>query len=170
MKRRRDRILALVVTSGGLGYCPGMPGTVGTLPGVGIFLAIALLAPQGLQAWLIGAALVAVSALTVALTPWAERHWNKKDPGNVVIDEVAGFLATVLLFWPFHAHAADLWLTTCWAFGVTRVMDIVKPPPVRQLERLPAGWGVLADDLGASVYAAVLLHAGAAVWPKLFGA
>ena len=168
MKRPRDRILALLATSGGLGYCPGMPGTAGTLPGVGIFLAIALLSPPALHAPLIAAALVAVSAVTVAITPWAERHWKKTDPGNLVTDEVAGFLATVLMFWPFHD--ADLWLTTCWAFGVTRVMDIFKPPPVRQLERLPAGWGVLIDDLGASVYAAILLHAAAAVWPRLFGA
>ena len=168
MKGARDRLLALLATAGGFGYCPGMPGTAGTLPGVGIFLAIALLAPPALHTALVAAALAGVSALTVAITPWAERHWNKKDPGRVVTDEVAGFLATMLMFRPFRG--GDVWLTTLWAFVLTRVMDIVKPPPVRHLERLPTGWGVLADDLGASVYAAVLLHVAAALWPKLFGA
>lgn len=161
----KNRVLLAVGTALGLGYAPVAPGTAGALLGVAIFVAIALAAPAALQTWLIALALVVVSVLTVALTPWAERYWKKKDPGNYVLDEVAGFLVTVLLF-----RAPNLWLTVIWAFVVTRVLDILKPPPARQLERLPAGWGVLADDLCTSLYAVGLLHIGAACLPRLFGA
>lgn len=60
-------------------------------------------------------------------------------------------------------------LTVIWAFLLTRVLDIIKPPPARQLERLPCGWGTLADDLCSSLYAVGLLHIGAACFPRLFG-
>ena len=62
-------------------------------------------------------------------------------------------LLTVLLF-----HPSPPITTTLWAFPVTRIIDILKIPPARRLERLPAGWGVLADDLLGSVYAAAALH------------
>jgi len=134
------------------------------LLGVAIFVAIMLAAPLWLHAWLIALALLAVCIVTVALSPWAERHWNKKDPGVFVTDEVAGFLMTVLLF-----RSPSLGLTVLWAFVVTRGVDILKPPPCRRLERLPQGWGILADDLVASVYAAGLLYLAAALLPKAFG-
>jgi phosphatidylglycerophosphatase A len=82
----------------------------------------------------------------------------------LVPDEVAGFLTTVLLW-----RTDDLLLTIVWAFGLTRVLDILKPPPCRRLERLPGGWGVLADDLCASLYAAAILHVAAWQWPSVFG-
>jgi phosphatidylglycerophosphatase A len=71
-----------------------------------------------------------------------------------VTDEVAGFLLTVLLF---HDPAQPI-LTTLWAFPVTRIIDILKVPPARRLEHLPRGYGVLADDLLGSVYAAAFLY------------
>jgi len=57
-------------------------------------------------------------------------------------------------------------LTTFWAFPVTRIIDILKVPPARRLEKLPAGWGVLADDLLGSLYAAAVLHAGFWLWHR----
>jgi phosphatidylglycerophosphatase A len=59
-------------------------------------------------------------------------------------------------------------LTTLWAFPVTRIIDILKIPPARRLEHLPRGWGVLADDLLGSIYAALLLHAASWLWPTLY--
>ena len=164
MNRLKERCLVIVATSFGLGYGPVAPGTFGALPGVGIFLAIVLWTPPSLHTWLLLAALVVVCWATLALSPWAERYWKKKDPGTFVTDEVAGFLATVLLF-----RRGDLLLMTLWAFVVTRVFDIIKIPPARQFERIHGGWGILLDDLVASVYAAGFLHGLAACFPRVVG-
>jgi phosphatidylglycerophosphatase A len=100
----------------------------------------------------------------VALGEWAETYYLTKDSSIFVTDEVAGFLMTVLLF-----HLADQpVLTTLWAFPVTRVIDILKVPPARRLEKLPAGWGVLLDDLMGSIYAAGLLHLVRLAMPAWF--
>ena len=140
------------------------PGTFGALPGVAIFLAIVLWTPAALHTWLILAALVVVCWATLALSPWAERYWKKKDPGTFVTDEVAGFLATVAIF-----RRGDLLLLTLWAFVVTRISDILKIPPARQFERIHGGWGILLDDLMSSVYAAGLLHVLAVCFPEALG-
>jgi phosphatidylglycerophosphatase A len=131
---------------------------------VALYVGIAEFSPARLQTILIALALLVSCAVTVALAPWAERHWAKKDSGNFVTDEVAGFLLTVLLF-----RASSVLLTVLWAFPVTRILDILKVPPAKQLERLPAGWGVVADDLMASLYAAIVLHVAACLFPQLFG-
>ena len=164
MKHLRDRFLWLVGTCFGLGMLPVAPGTWGTLPGVAVFVAIILLAPAWLHTWLILAALVVACAITVAMGRWAERCWQRKDPNVFVTDEVAGFLGTVLLF-----RAPSVLLTSIWAFCVTRIFDIAKIPPARQLERLPGGWGVLLDDLSASLYAAMFLHLIRLAFPAWFG-
>lgn len=143
-----------------------MPGTCGALLGVPIYWVIAEFTHTGLHFPLIAVALFLSCAATVLLTPWAETYWGKKDPGNFVTDEVAGFLFTVLLFNP---PDVDIWITVVWAFAVTRVLDIVKVPPSKRLEKLPAGWGVLADDLMGSFYAATLLHVVLFLAPGWFG-
>ena len=165
MNRLKERCLVIVATSFGLGYAPVAPGTFGALPGVAMFLAIVIWTPEVLHTWLLLAALAVVCWGTLALSPWAERYWKKKDPGIFVTDEVAGFLATVLLF----RRGDDLLLLTLWAFAVTRVFDIIKIPPARQFERIHGGWGILLDDLMASVYAAAFLHALAVCFPKVLG-
>ncbi len=159
----KDRILLAVGTAFGLGFAPVAPGTAGALLGVGAFVCIALAAPAALQPWLIAACLLFVCVLTILMSPWAERHWGRKDPPRFVLDEVAGFLLTVLLF-----RGTGMVSTAVWAFGVTRLADIVKPPPARQLERLPAGWGILMDDLCTSLYAAAALHLLIHQFPALF--
>jgi phosphatidylglycerophosphatase A len=140
----KDRLNLALATCFGLGYSPYFPGTCGALVGVAIYLPIAYLMPEEpIQSLAIAAALVAWSIITVALGGWAETFFHKKDSGIFVSDEVAGFLLTVLLW---RIHAAPL-LTVAWAFPITRIIDMVKVPPARQLENLPRGWGVLADDL-----------------------
>jgi phosphatidylglycerophosphatase A len=101
----------------------------------------------------IGACLLAVCVLTIVLARWAEAYFGEEDSGKFVTDEVAGFLLTVLLF-----RTPNVWSSAAWAFVLTRVIDIIKVPPARRLELLPAGWGVLADDLLSSLYAAAILH------------
>lgn len=168
----RRKAFLVIGTSFGLGYAPIAPGTFGALPAVAIYVAIVLLVPTPVHFWLIGLALLIVCVATVAMSPWAEKHFGKKDPGNFVPDEVAGYLMTVwLLTFPLYPYPpAHLGLTVLWTFLVTRGVDIIKPPPCRQLEHLPKGWGILADDLFASVYAAILLHIGIALFPWIMGA
>jgi phosphatidylglycerophosphatase A len=160
----REWVFLLLSTSFGLAYLPIAPGTWGALPGPLIYLLIVGFAAPGVHTMLIAGVLMAVCVLTVALSPWAERYWQMKDPKKYVPDEVAGFLVTVLLF-----RTPDPWLTCLWAFVVTRFVDIVKPPPARQLEALPGGWGILLDDVVASLYAALFLNILAANLPVLFG-
>jgi phosphatidylglycerophosphatase A len=168
----KRRAIVVVASCFGLGYSPIMPGTCGALLGVAIYIPLALLVPsEPLQTILIFGMLALWSWITIALGDWAEKYYTVKDSQIFVTDEVAGFLMTVLLF---HNAGAPV-LTTLWAFPITRVIDILKVPPARRLEKLPSGWGVLADDLLGSIYAAALLWA---IWyvtevlalrPGLFG-
>ena len=151
-----DRLKAALATCFGLGYSPYFPGTCGALVGVAIYLPLAYFVPgEPVQSIAIAAALILWSIITVALGGWAEQFFGCKDCGSFVSDEVAGLLLTLLL-WRIHS---DPLLTILWAFPITRIIDMIKVPPARQLEKLPRGWGVLADDLWGSLYAAGLLHA-----------
>ncbi len=151
-----DRFLLAVATGLGSGLAPVAPGTAGSL--VGLALAWAL---SGLPLWGYVAATVAVSALGVAASARAETLLGAKDPGRVVIDEVAGMLVTVAGVPP-----SALFLVT--GFLLFRLFDIVKPFPCRWAERrLPGGWGVMGDDLIAGAYACLVLHlAWAALLPS----
>jgi phosphatidylglycerophosphatase A len=147
--------LAFLASCFGLGYSPIMPGTCGALIGPLLYIPLALAIPsEPLQTVLIAALLIFWSWITIALGSWAETYYQRKDSQIFVTDEVAGFLLTVLLF---HDPARPVF-TTLWAFPVTRIIDILKIPPARRLEHLPRGYGVLADDLLGSVYAAIVLY------------
>ena len=130
-----------------------------------IYVPLALLAEPWQTAG-IAAALILACLVTYRLSPWAERFFQEEDSGKFVTDEVAGFLMTVLLFRP---SSVSVLVTVLWAFPVTRILDMIKPPPARRLEHLPGGWGVLADDLLDSVYAAGLLHVLYLLRPEWFG-
>lgn len=80
------------------------------------------------------------------------RARGREDPGPVVIDEAAGYLFTVA--WLPHGP----W-TAAAGFVLFRVLDILKPPPARQLERIPGGWGIVLDDVAAGVIGHLLLRA-----------
>ncbi len=81
----------------------------------------------------------------------AERLTGIEDPRNVVLDEIAGQLLTFVFVAPFSAAAAMA------GFVLFRLFDVIKPPPARQAERLRGGWGIMADDLIAGLYAAAIL-------------
>jgi len=142
---RGDRAALFVLSCGGLGFLPLVPGTFGSLAGVGVRL---LTFGQGHFHALAGAC-----ALTVLLGPAAIRATGRKDPQQVVMDEVAGVLVT-LAFLPDPSP-----LEVGFGFLLFRVFDILKPPPARWLERLPAGWGILLDDIAAGGWAAAALGA-----------
>ena len=143
----------LLVSAGGLGYLPIAPGTWGSLAGVGIFLLAGLSVSPITTALICLAGALIFSILNVVLGPWACSHYGCKDPSPVVIDEVAGYLLAVL-FLPIDG--VNLYYSAACAFFIFRIFDIIKPAPARQLERLPKGWGILADDLMCGVYANLL--------------
>ena len=136
-----------IVTAFGLGLLPVAPGTWGTLLGVAVHAAAAQ-APRPWDSACLCAALAATIVAGLALCPWAERHFGARDPRPVVLDEVAGYMLTALCLprWPLPVAMTA-------AFVSSRVFDVAKPFPIRRLEKLPAGWGVMLDDLLASVYA-----------------
>lgn len=149
-----------IVTLGPAGLIPLAPGTWGTLLTVAVLLGLhgllGLAGPVAPAAWM--AVLLATAALAsfacVILGPWAIAFFGKNDPGAVVIDEAAGVcLALVAL--PMLPGRSILW-TFLAAFVAFRIFDIAKPWPIHRLERFPAGWGILCDDLLAGVYANVL--------------
>jgi phosphatidylglycerophosphatase A len=142
-----DRAVLVVATGLGSGYAPVAPGTAGSL--VGLALAWAL---SCLPLWGYLAATLAVSLLGVAVSARAETLLGRKDPGAVVIDEVAGMLVTMA-----GLPATGPLLVA--GFLLFRVLDILKPFPCRWAERnLPGGWGVMGDDLMAGVYGCFVLH------------
>ncbi len=144
----------LLVTGLGTGYLPIAPGTWGSLAACLVFLAAAR-GFSGSSAWTTGAtiALAVLASLgCVALGPFAERTFGGKDPSYCTCDEWAG-QAIALIALPMGEGWAGLLIATGAAFVAFRVFDILKPPPARQMEKLPHGWGILADDLVAGVYA-----------------
>ena len=97
----------------------------------------------------------------IALGGFAEKAFGRKDPSQVTSDEWAG-QAVTLMFLPMlppppQSGTLYTWLLVAGvAFIAFRLLDIIKPPPARQFEKLPRGWGVLLDDLMAGVYANII--------------
>ncbi len=152
-----DRVRLLLVTGLGTGYLPVAPGTWGSAAVAVLYIVLAgALRPGTTGLTLAMAAVAAVSgAVCVALGPFAEHRFGMKDPGRVTIDEWAG-QAITLMAMPVIAGWGGAVLVGGVAFGAFRLFDVLKPPPIHWLEKFPAGWGVLVDDVGAAVYANLL--------------
>jgi phosphatidylglycerophosphatase A len=148
---RRDAAV-WVATCGGVGYFPIAPGTAGSAVGIVLVAAIgrAGLGPGGSWA-LLAAAAVSILVVGVWAAGRAEKFFGRTDPGHVVIDEVAGQVITFLA----QPEASWKWLLA--GFVLFRVFDVLKPFPVRQAERLPRGWGIMADDVLAGLYSLAVL-------------
>jgi phosphatidylglycerophosphatase A len=148
---------ALAIATFGVGYLPLMPGTFGSMVGVAIFL---LLVYWPLQVLFI--------LIIIPLGVWAasqtEKLLGKKDPGKVVVDEVAGQMISLL---PLVFLAPDgpwlVWVIV--SFNLFRLFDIFKPYPARRFEALHGGIGIMADDLVAGIYGAIVT----AIVMKAFG-
>lgn len=160
--RVRDTLKLLGVTFFGCGLAPKAPGTVGSLGGAIMYGALFLALGKSqatltvtLWALMVGAA----SLICVAFGPLAIRRWDRPDPQTVVIDEVAGLgLTYCLLPASILDNPATGWPFLLLGFVFFRFFDIIKPPPVRLAERLPAGWGILADDGVAGLYAGLAVR------------
>jgi phosphatidylglycerophosphatase A len=136
----------LVATCFGLGRLGPAPGTWGSLAAILLWPVLALGIPNEWQSAVLAVLTVLSIAVGVPAASRVARACDCKDPPVVIIDEVAGQW-TSLLFAPVS------WKTLLLGFILFRGFDIWKPPPVRQLERLPEGWGIVADDVGAGLYA-----------------
>jgi phosphatidylglycerophosphatase A len=128
-----------------LGFSPVAPGTVGTLAALAVYW------------WLVPAGywVLVVAAACFALGVWAggvaEKAWGQKDPRRVCLDEFAAYLVAVA-FLPKTLPYAVI------AFILSRLFDVLKPFPAGRSQRLAGGWGIMADDLVAGVYANLVLQ------------
>lgn len=139
--------ILFIATGFGSGYIPKIPGTVGTLVGLLLFLLLKDLSPVSYGVTLIGFIFLSVWVATVA-----ESCFQEKDSRKIVIDEVLGFLVS-MAFVPFS------WPNLLAAFILFRLFDISKPFPCRLIERrLPSGWGIVGDDVVAGIYANLVLQ------------
>lgn len=167
---KKPHFALFIASAGGLGRLPKGPGTWGSLGGAAIAIlaswiiwrchpAAFIEAPANF--WTIGllpaCVLHVLTILVAALGVWSSNSVAKfvgeKDPQYIVIDEVSGQLLTY--FMPFTVLN---WKSLLLGFILFRVFDIWKPFPARQAESLPGGWGIMADDWIAGVYAAVALY------------
>ena len=143
----RQRLVLGIATVGPCGHAPVAPGTFGSAAGLLLFWAVRASGSLAVEA----AVLLAVTAVGVAAAARAESAYGRRDPGLIVIDETAGMLLTLAAV-PVGPGGAVV------GFLAFRFFDIVKPFPARRAERLPGGWGVMADDLVAGLYAQALLR------------
>ena len=141
------RFILFLATGFGVGYFPIAPGTLGTLVAIPIYYFLSEIPSPLYEITLVG-----FFFLSVWISENAERFFGKKDDQRIVIDEIMGFLITML------------WIPKTVPFIIIgfflfRFFDILKPFPIRRLEkRLKGGYGVVLDDVMAGVYANIVLH------------
>lgn len=142
----RGKWACRLATGMGVGYFPGIPGTAGSLAGFLLFWPF-----RGLSGW--GAALILIFLFGIGVytAGLSEDFFKMKDASQIVIDEIVAMMLVSFLL-----PASPAW----WAAGflVFRLFDISKPPPIRAIEKLPGGWGIMMDDLLAAAYTVGLLR------------
>jgi phosphatidylglycerophosphatase A len=137
----KRRLALLFTTLFGVGYAPVAPGTFGSI--AGLAMAWVLLWQTGWPAWSLAVAAVLLTPIAALACGVIERELGAEDPGFIVIDEVVGQWLALAAIRP--ERPLD-WLG---ALALFRVFDVLKPWPIRRLEKLPNGWGVVADDFAA---------------------
>jgi len=149
-----NRFILILATGFGVGYSPVAPGTLGTLVAIPVYYFL-----SEIPSPLYEITLIAFFFLSVWVSGNAERLLGKEDDQRIVIDEIMGFLITML------------WVPKTIRFMVIgfflfRVFDILKPFPIRHLEKkLKGGYGVVLDDVMAGVYANIILHFIGRIYP-----
>ncbi|MHC5004868.1 MAG: phosphatidylglycerophosphatase A family protein [Planctomycetota bacterium] len=152
-----------LLTGGGLGHLRPAPGTWGSLPPpLAVMLGLLWLGPGW---WIdagLAAGIVVFSWACVGFGTYGESRYGRKDPRQIVADEVAGqCVALLALPWRAMADAASFGWNAALAgaaFLAFRIADITKPPPANGLQRLSGGWGILIDDLIAGAYALIVVQ------------
>jgi phosphatidylglycerophosphatase A len=149
MKSFGKRAVLFLVTGGGAGYFPRLPGTIGTLVSIPLSLPLNRLGASNFPAALL--LLVGAVCAAIWLSTKGATILKQKDPQLIVIDEIVGFLV--------GNFVAPARLTALlWSFALFRFFDIVKVFPTNKLEKLPGGAGIVLDDVMAGVYAFIGLR------------
>ena len=149
-----NRFFLIIATGFGVGYSPVAPGTLGTLVAIPIYYLLSEIPSPLYEITLIG-----FFFLSVWISENAQIFFGKKDDQRIVIDEIIGFLITML------------WIPKTTRFIIIgfilfRFFDILKPIPIRRLEKgLKGGYGVVLDDVAAAVYANIILHLIGRIYP-----
>jgi phosphatidylglycerophosphatase A len=146
-----SRTIRWTASALGLGHLPVAPGTWGSA-GAALIYGLVRLLGGPLAAPVLGVLTLIATLAGLAVCPAAVLVYGRKDPGEFVMDEVAGLWLTGLLFWAWGPWSAALGVLVAF-----RLFDVLKPPPVSTAEKLQGGWGVMTDDLVAGVMAAGLL-------------
>ncbi len=151
--RSLKRAVVLVIAQGAYaGKSPFAPGTAGTAVGVLLYLLL-----RGLPlAWYL-VVCVFVTGIGVWAAGEAEKLLGKKDAPSIVIDEIAGYLISMIM-------APSGWGYVIAAFFLFRIFDIVKPFPLHRIQDLHGGLGVMLDDVGAGIYTSITLQLTAALF------
>jgi phosphatidylglycerophosphatase A len=154
MNQQPTRFQKVLSTGFGSGYSPFAPGTMGALLAEVVWLVLYLFLPYQIE-------LLVTAVLTVALTYYGVRAsgaveaiWGK-DPSRVVVDEMVGVLLPLFFVPPMTENG--WWWYAIAAFVLFRLFDIFKPLGIRRMERFPGGIGIMADDVLAGVYSALII-------------
>ncbi|UCF81352.1 MAG: phosphatidylglycerophosphatase A [Acidobacteriota bacterium] len=143
-----NRTAALLATFFGVGYTPKLPGTAASLAAFACWAGLSALLP----AWAVALFLAHVAPFLFSATHVYLKTKSERDPGEIVADEVLGS-GVAVLFLPLS------WTAFVMAFVLFRLLDVLKPPPIRSLERAGGAWGVVLDDLAAGILANLLTRA-----------
>jgi phosphatidylglycerophosphatase A len=148
---RAPRWAMLAATFFGVGKLHPGPGTWGSAATVLLWAAVSYALPVPLRAGVALGLTLLVILIGIPAATSVSRAFQKKDPQLVVIDEVAGQLLSLIA-------VPVSWKTLLVGFILFRGFDILKPPPIRQLEHLPEGTGIVLDDVAAGFFAFVVMH------------
>lgn len=161
MKLTKPDIYSFLASFFGIGFLPKMPGTWGSAAAFGLYMLLPAAAFNGAGLLYTLPIFAVFCLISVYVSTQAELKLGH-DSGHIVIDEVCGYFAAVM----FLPHTL---LVGLYAFLFFRVFDIAKPFPISRSQKLPQGWGVVADDLLAGLFANVLTQIIIRIYPKFFG-
>lgn len=141
----------LIATSLGVGYLPKAPGTWGAILGILLWLPLYVWADASVCIWVTAVAAIALAIAGTWASSVSEKYWGK-DPVIACVDETVGQWVSLLPVLP-----ACPWWEILLSLALFRFFDIYKPLGIRSMERLPRGYGMMADDLLAGIYSALIL-------------
>lgn len=147
LRQLPDRFVIGLCTCGPVGYWGRAPGTNGTLLGLGLYTVLFF------QAGIMASALLILLlvGLAVLMCDEGERRLQKRDPGEIILDEVVAIPVCFLGLAPNMAASGHVWIYMVAGFALFRFYDILKPFGINRLQRYPGGVGVVLDDLAAAV-------------------
>jgi len=139
-------LVKFLSTLGFIGYSPFAPGTAGTLFSIIPYFFLSYLNPIHYTL-----SVILIIILSIIVSSFSIEIFESEDPKQVVADELCGFLVTMFLVSPSL-------LNILLGFVIFRLFDIIKPLPIRRIEQLPGGFGIVLDDVAAGIYSCIVIH------------